>query len=187
MSMNCELVMSKVLTCVVVGLAHAVALAMLIKPISNRSLSGEELFISTGFVATMDDSHTWDTSPLPDITLVNPRIDVAGLVVVSFEDPEDNAVVLGSVSSPRLSRVQTITPQLIARKNGLVLRQPQTVVLAVLVQGDGQVSEVRVTRSSGNDTVDEAAIEYARALHWIAGSQDHRSQPMKVSLPVIFT
>ena len=175
------------LTCGVVVLAHAVALATLATPMPVRRSDRKELFVATGFVEVKDDTHTWDTSPLPDIQLASPKLDADGLMVVSFEDPEDNAAVVGPASAPRLSRVQSTTLEQIARKNGLVLRQPQTVVLAVLVQGDGQVSEVQVTRSSGDDGIDAAAIEYARTLHWIAGTQDHRSRAMKVSLPVIFT
>jgi TonB family protein len=175
---------SKIFVCGVVFLAHVAVLALLMNPSPGQQLSREELFVPTGFVERVDDRGLWDTSPLPDIKLLSPKLDSGGLVVVSFEDPEDNAVVVGSASSPRLSRVQATTPELIARKKGLVLKQPQTVVLAV---GDGNVSDVRVTRSSGDDAIDEAAIEYARSLHWIAGTQEHRTQPMKVSLPVIFT
>jgi len=135
----------------------------------------------------LDQRATWDTSPLPDIQLTTPKLDEASLVAVNFEDPEDNAAVVGSASSPRLSRVQWVTPAVVAQKSGVVLRQPETVVLAILVLEDGQVGEVQMTRSCGSANVDAAAVQYARALRWLPGTKEHRPQAMRISLPVIFS
>jgi len=143
--------------------------------------------MDTTLIEVMDQRATWDTSPLPDIKLATPKLDQESLVAVNFEDSEDNAAVVGSASSPRLSRVQLVTPELVAHKNGVALKKPETVVLAILVLEDGQVGDVQVSRSCGSADVDAAAIQYARALRWLPGTKEHRPQPMRISLPVIFS
>jgi len=175
----------KVLAGGTVILAHAVALAVLISPppASQSRRQGQDM--TATLVEIADQSATWDTVPLPDIQLVTPTLDADSLKIVSFEDPEEDSGVVGSASSPRLSRLQYVRPEFFARKVGV--RLPQTVVLAVLVLEDGRVGDVQVTRSTGNAAVDAAAVEYARALRWIPGTKDHQPRAMRISFPVILS
>ena len=175
----------RVLTGGTVILAHAVALAVLINPPPASQTRRQAQDMTATLIEIADQSAAWDTVPLPDIQLVTPTLDADSLKVVSFEDPEDDAGVVGSASSPRLSRLQYVRPEFFARKAGV--QRPQTVVLAVLVLEDGRVGDVQVTRSSGNADVDAAAIEYTRALRWIPGTKDHQPQAMRISFPVILT
>ena len=178
---------NKALVCAIVAAAHIGVLETLVKPIPRALVNRPETFVSTGFVSVSDNSGGWDTSPLPDVQLATPSLETGSLVDVSFEDPEDNEAVMGSASSPRLSRVQTATTGLVAEKAGLILQQPQTVVLSLSILEDGQVGSVEVAKSSGKPDVDTAAAEYARMLHWIPGTKDHKPQAMKITFPVIFT
>jgi TonB family protein len=166
-------------------LAHAVVLAVLINPPTTTQPRRQAQDMTATLIEVADQSATWDTVSLPDIQLVTPTLDADSLKIVSFEDPEEDSGVVGSASSPRLSRVQSVRPEFFARKAGV--QRPQTVVLAVLVLADGRVGDVQVTRSSGSAAADAAAIEYARMLRWIPGTKDHRPQAMRISFPVILS
>lgn len=53
------------------------------------------------------------------------------------------------------------------------------VVLLVLVEADGQPSEIKLEQSSGHDRLDEAAIDGARHnLHYLAGTVDGKAERM---------
>jgi periplasmic protein TonB len=53
------------------------------------------------------------------------------------------------------------------------------VVLLVLVEADGQPSEIKLEQSSGHDRLDQAAIDGARHnLHYIAGTVDGKPERM---------
>ncbi|MDP8986409.1 MAG: hypothetical protein M3N97_15500 [Pseudomonadota bacterium] len=53
-------------------------------------------------------------------------------------------------------------------------------VLRVEVYGSGLVGRVGVDVSGGTRALDEAAIAYVRALKWVAGRVDDRSETMWV-------
>jgi TonB family protein len=176
----------KVLTGAIVLLAHVAAFSLILSPTSSHQSPRPSASISA-FMVEIADQRATDTVPLPDIKFLTPTVNTDTLVSVKFEDLEDDTAVVGSASSPRLSRVQMARPEFFARKVGVKLRQPATVVLAILVLADGRVGEVQVTRSSGRVDVDAAAMDYARALRWIPGTKEHQPQAMRISFPVILS
>jgi TonB family protein len=60
-----------------------------------------------------------------------------------------------------------------------------TVLLALQIAADGSVLSARIVRSDGDESVNTAAVDYARATRWIPGSIDGAAQPMEASLTVI--
>ena len=60
-----------------------------------------------------------------------------------------------------------------------------TAILLLQVGADGKVISASVVRSNGDDTANEAAVEYARATRWIPGSIDGEPRAMQASLTVI--
>jgi TonB family protein len=128
-----------------------------------------------------------DSLPLPDIKLAVPALETETLAIVNFDDSEDESAVVGSTSAPRLSRLQTVSPEVFARSAGVVPGHPATVVLALLISEDGRVNDVQVARSCGNAAVDAAAVDYALTLRWIPGTQDHQPRAMRITFPVILS
>jgi TonB family protein len=168
-------------------LAHAGALAVLVSPISVRHWSSKEGVDPMKVFEILDEPRGLDTVPLPDIKLAVPSLDTDVLEVVNFEDSLQEAAVTGSASAPRLSKLQTVSSEVYARKAGVVPGRPATVVLAILISEEGWVNEVRVTRSCGSAAVDAAAVDYALALRWIPGTQNYQPQAMRITFPVILS
>jgi TonB family protein len=139
-------------------------------------------------IEILEEPRGLDTVPLPDIQLAVPSLDTDVLEVVNFEDSvQEAAVVVGSASAPRLSRLQSVSSEVYARKAGVVPGHPATVVLTILVSEEGWVSDVRVARSCGSAAVDAVAVDYALALRWIPGTQNYQPQAMRITFPVILS
>jgi TonB family protein len=60
-----------------------------------------------------------------------------------------------------------------------------TVLLTVSIDADGSVIDVEVVRSNGDESVNAAALDYARATRWIPGMVGGVPRPMQASLTVI--
>jgi TonB family protein len=173
----------KVAVGIVVLLTHAAVLDLLPSSRSVQHVESEERRIAVTWVQAAE-MEGRDTSPLPEIQLVTPVPNFNAVSEVQFEDLDDQAAVIGSSSAPRLLRVQPVSLETYARRAGILPRQPATVVLAILVQENGEVGDVRVVRGSGSDAIDAAAVEYAKALHWIAGTQNREPRSMRITFPV---
>jgi TonB family protein len=171
----------------IVILAHLAAFAPLMRSTPAGQRGHQDSYMTANIIETSYRPVTWDTTPVPDIMPVRPTFNAYGLQSVNFEDEDENSAVIAAGSSPRLSRVQGITPQVVARQRGVQLIRPEIVVLMILILEDGRVGDVQVSRGSGDARVDIAAIEYARALRWIPGTKDHQPQAMRISFPVIFS
>src|ERR1700722_18096471 len=171
-----------------VVLAHAAALAILVGSTPARHWSWKGDVEPTTAIEILDEPRSLDTVHLPDIKLAVPSLDTDALDVVNFDDSDnEEGVVVGSASAPRLSRLQTVSSAVFARNAGVVPGHPATVVLAILISEDGRVNDVRVTRSCGNAAVDAAAVDYALTLRWIPGTQNHQPQAMRITFPVILS
>jgi TonB family protein len=177
----------KLLTSAIIVLGHVIALSVIFGQTSSGQSTRQSAYLSAVMVEIANQDTTSDTVPLPDIKLITPSINTDALKSVRFEDLEDNMGVMGSASSPRLSRLQVASPEFFAGKAGIQLHEPTTVVLAILVLQDGRVGDVQVTRSSGSAKIDAVAIEYAQTLRWIPGTRDHQPQAMRISFPVILS
>ncbi len=177
---------AKVCIAMAILLTHAIVFSALSRSDSVLQPKPEERRPSVAWVQ-VDDMDRRDTTPLPELQLVTPEEHLVAPTVLRFEDLDDDAAVVGSYSAPRLSRVQGVSPEAYARKAGVSPRHPVTVVLAILVQENGAVGDVRVVRSSGSDTIDAAALEYAKTVHWIPGTQDQKPQSMRITFPVVLS
>ncbi len=65
-------------------------------------------------------------------------------------------------------------------------RQSGTVLLHIAIESDGSVSQVEVSRSSGFDLLDHAALEAAVSWHFSPTLEDGVPQRSQVDLPVVF-
>jgi periplasmic protein TonB len=61
-----------------------------------------------------------------------------------------------------------------------------TVLLAVRVQRDGSVGEVKLARTSGFDLLDQAALQTVRGWRFVPGKRDDQPIEMDVRVPVRF-
>ena len=169
-------------------LAHATALAILVSSTSARPWSWKGDVEPKTAIEILDEPRGLDTIPLPDIKLAVPSLDTDVLDVVNFDDSDnEEGVVIGSASAPRLSRLQTVSSAVFARKAGVVPGHPATVVLAILISEEGRVNDAQVARSSGNAAVDAAAVDYALTLRWIPGTQNHQPHAMRITFPIILS
>ena len=169
-------------------LAHATALAILVSSTSARPWSWKGDVEPKTAIEILDEPRGLDTIPLPDIKLAVPSLDTDVLDVVNFEDPDnEEGVVVGTASAPRLSRLQTVSSAVFARKAGVVPGHPATVVLTILISEEGRVNDAQVARSSGNAAVDAAAVGYALTLRWIPGTQNHQPHAMRITFPIILS
>jgi TonB family protein len=168
-------------------LAHATVLAVLVSSTPARYRHWKAEGEPRTVIDILDESGGLDSLPLPDIKLAAPKLTTDALEVVNFDDSEDESTVVGSASAPRLSRLQTVSPEVFARNAGVVPGHPATVVLVILISEDGRVNDVRVARSCGNAAVDAAAVDYALTLRWIPGTQDHQPRAMRITFPVILS
>ncbi len=124
--------------------------------------------------------------PIPRVTAPI-SVDVLPIKTVAAQPPilaplEDTPFTTerggGRVTPPRPSVLADIVP--FARQAELTPGSGATVVLRVEVYGSGLVGRVGVDVSGGTRALDEAAIAYVRALKWVAGRVDDRSETMWV-------
>ncbi len=169
-------------------LVHATIIAVLLGSTSAQQSSWKGGGDPTTVIEILDEPRGVDTVPLPDIKLAIPSLDTDALDVVNFDDSDnEEGVVVGSASAPRLSRLQTVSSAAFARNAGVVPGHPATVVLAILISEEGRVNDARVARSCGNAAIDAAAVDYALTLRWIPGTQNHQPQAMRITFPVILS
>lgn len=166
---------------------HACALELVVSRTSVTTTEGlsarrEESPVP---VRLINEDVDWDTVPLTDVQLARVPIEAETLHAIRFEFPEEDlSEIIGSASAPRLSASQPMDTCLFARRAGLRGREARVVILIIEVRPDGSVGSIDLWRSDGSSIIDKAAIEFARSLHWIPGTRDHRPQAMRVDLPV---
>ena len=112
--------------------------------------------------AASDPKELLDPPQLPADAFAEPQLEVPRI------DPD-----MQLVGAPFAARAQL--------EQGEVI----TAILLLQVGADGKVISAKVVRSNGDDTANEAAIEYARATRWIPGSIDGEPCAMQASLTVI--
>jgi hypothetical protein len=132
-----------------------------------------------------------DAIPIPEVKVVSIKNNVTGLTQVRFEDAEqgDISSVVAANSAPRLTEtcLQACDLAPFASAAGLTPGQVVTVVLMVEVLADGSTGLTDLVNSSGNVAADGEAIRYARSLHWIPGTKDHRAVSMRIRFPITLT
>ena len=118
-------------------------------------------------------------SPRPDLTVqetsVNQKRNQDSTPIVLREDP---------VSSIKLDYLKTSAPvyPMLARKHGW----QGTVVLKVLVKGDGSCAQVRVEQSSGHAALDESAVEAVKKWKFSPARLGNSSYTSLAQVPIRF-
>lgn len=168
---------------------HLVALAALTSwraPAEReRDVDGRNAeVVMTGFV--VEEWATQDRFPVPKIEVPIVKADSTAITAIQFESSDwgDISGVVASASAPQLSRFQPVSASNFARRAGLAKGEARTAVVNVEVRADGTVGYIELSRSSGRQPIDEAAIAYARRLRWIPGTSNHHAQAVRVSLPI---
>lgn len=153
----------------------------------HDGVSHEPAAIGT-YVYVIEQTNDMDVVPMPEVKLTPPRYDVSVLTQVRFEDAEQGDIsgVMATSSAPRLTETcaQACDPTPFASGAGLAPGQSVTVVLVIEVLMDGFTGSTDVAKGSGNSAADAAAIAYARTLHWVPGTKDHRALSTLIRLPV---
>ena len=120
--------------------------------------------------------------PLPEITVATPP-SAAPTVAVATTTPAPAP----APAAPPATPAKRALPDIDLRHSSDPLYPPESrrraeqglVVLLVLVEADGQPSEIRLEQSSGHDRLDQAAIDGAKHnLRYIAGTVDGKAERM---------
>jgi len=101
------------------------------------------------------------------------------------ERPQDAPAAQGSAVEnlvrPRVvSSVGTVLP------DGYVVTQEQFIMVEVLVDEQGGVSDARLLQPSGDEVLDRVALDAARQYRFTAGTVDGIAEPVWTSLPFRF-
>jgi TonB family protein len=70
--------------------------------------------------------------------------------------------------------------------DGYVVTQEQFIMVEVLVDEQGGVSDARLLQPSGDEVLDQAALDAARQYRFTAGTVDGIAEPVWTSLPFRF-
>ena len=93
---------------------------------------------------------------------------------------EQSRTVENRVRPRVVSSVGTVLP------DGYVVTQEQFIMVEVLVDEQGGVSEARLLQPSGEEVLDQAALDAARRYRFTAGTVDGIAEPVWASLPFRF-
>lgn len=151
---------------------------------SRLAIPGESPVVMAASI--VEESRARDTMLIPEIALNSPQVERSSIRMIRFESEDwgDISGVVAPSSAPQLSRFQPVDAAAFARRAGLAPGQVASVVLTVEVLPDGRVGRIELGRSSGDLTVDQVAVAYARLLRWIPGTRERHAETMRVSLPV---
>jgi TonB family protein len=172
--------------CAVIAL-HAAVLGVIFFGASEGA--GSKVNTSGEVVATAEIIQLKDVSdkiPIPDLQLLQPRLDPIALQEIRFDESIDDELgaIVGAVSTPRLARIQSVDPMSFACRAHLSAGGAVTAVVRVDVMEDGLADSVDIIQTSGNAAADSAAVEYALQLRWIPGTIERMPSKMRVRLPV---
>ena len=106
-------------------------------------------------------------------------------VVLAVPDLPVDSMPEPIIEAPRIDPNHVVESAPFAGRAHLQDGAVATVILALQIAADGSVMSATVVRSDGDESVNTAAIAYARATRWIPGSIDGAAQPMEASLTVI--
>jgi hypothetical protein len=106
---------------------------------------------------------------------------------IDISPPElpSGALPAPEVEAPRIDSTVRVDSGPFAQRARLSAGTVAAVSLLLEIAADGSVISARVVRSDCNALVDLAAIDYARATHWTAGSIDGVPHAMQATLTVI--
>lgn len=122
------------------------------------------------------DSYSRNNTPANDSLIRNALIDI------NADLPKPGDFVAYSQSPVALNAVRPVYPS-ICRTMGAEGK----VILQVLVDKSGRVAKVRVLKSSGNEALDEAAMEALKASTFSPALQGDKPVAVWLSYPVVFS
>ena len=131
-------------------------------------------------------SSNGDKVPAPLVNLESVPVDSVPPMSMQFDEVDDAQLTddMGPASFPHLARIQSVDVGDVARRAGIVLDRPLTVVLSVQVNTEGAAIAIDILRSCGVDAADQAAIDYALLVRWVPGTVNREPRTMRVILPV---
>ena len=161
--------------------AHVVAIGMFEHGIRKRPLPSAS---SVMVIELLSDRSAEMVPSVSEPILDNPSLSLAPPPDFGMdpEPPGDRGV--HTISLPQVDVTAPVDVSMYATSAGLSSGQHVYVVLLVEVLNDGSVGDVQVRASGGNSTIDAAALKYARALHWRAGTLDGNPASMRALLGV---
>jgi TonB family protein len=147
-----------------------------------------ELHAQSGGVTPMYAEFIADEPPRETILRREPLEFVEPIEIAMPELPEVAVAAIveePAVEAPRIDPLfgPDVTPYS-ARAN-LAAGKTATVLLTVSIGADGAVISAEIVRGSGDESVNAAALDYARATRWIPGTIGGVPRPMQASLTVI--
>lgn len=112
-----------------------------------------------------------------------PPVAMVDLALSPLAAPPDKTVF------PRLKPVEGAaaeSPRERARRAGILVAADVRAMLLVRVNATGKPDDVQVTESTGDNRLDEVAVEYARAQEWTPALVAGEAVPMSTRLEVDF-
>jgi TonB family protein len=147
---------------------HVLVISIIVKS-SRQNLSAPVVVASIG---TLDLSPGSDAASIGNAALPARRRPLALRVSPARGSGQRALTPAGHLIPPRADESYTVDPAPYARQAGLRSGRGATIVMRLLVLPSGRVGDIEIDVSSGSALIDNAAMDYARARHWLTGTAD---------------
>ncbi len=167
----------RILAVLAVGAGHvAVALLMMGDAVQSRirSPAAEPLIV---FIEPQ--------RPVLDGLTTQPEQDAKRIALVAPELPTQALLIETATDPPKIDPGFAPDMSIYSKRANLAPGATATVMLLLDIAADGSVITAQLVRGSVDAEVNDAAIEYAQATHWIPGTVDGVPRIMQASLTVI--
>lgn len=178
-----------------VVLIHVAVLYALYVSLGTRAARIVHQPIQVSRIEEVQRTETVPPPPPPEFKPLPPYVPPPEINVAAAPAPASTAITAVTTAkpveapppAPQAAPVKRVPPDIDVRHSTDPVYPPDSrrrgeeglVVLLVLVEADGQPSEVKLERSSGHDRLDQAALEGARhGLRYVAGTVDGKAERM---------
>lgn len=126
----------------------------------------------------------------PTVDLAQPPIlkttmEIRPIAMPSFVVAEEESSRGSELRAPQIDSSIEVDATSYARKAGMLPGARASVLMAVLVDANGNVVKTSIVKSSGDYRIDQAASDYARVMHWIPGSIDGEPRAMQTQVTIV--
>lgn len=118
--------------------------------------------------------------PILIATMEIPRTAMPSIVLAEEESSRGS-----TFRAPQIDSSTEVDATTYARKAGLLPGARASVLVAVLIDANGNVVKAFIVKGSGDDRIDQAASDYARVMHWIPGSIDGEPRAMQTQVTIV--
>lgn len=172
---------SRVVAFVLVVCAHtAFAMLWFLEPVRLR--------MESAAIAPMFADWLEQEPPADAVLVQTPDVTPEPLAIPPPELPDMSVAALidePALEAPKIDPFSGPDVAAYSQRAQLTAGKTATVLLMVGIGVDGAVISARVVRSNGDEAANAAALDYARATHWIPGTIDGQPRMMEASLTVI--